>query len=253
MEYAYADFALAEVAAWLGDTDAEARYRARSENWRNHWNPERGFMQSRYADGTWKEPLDPADGSSASGFVESSAWTDTFHVPHGVPALSELMGGDAALRAKLDAFFDDGHFDMANEPGFHIPWMYVALGDVDATVRRVDTLLRERFGTGPGGLPGNDDSGATSAWLAFAQLGLYPITMGQGIYVLGSPTVDRATLWLHPGYAEGESFVIRTAKKEPDARFIESVTLNGVPLTAPWFSHEQVAAGGELVFTLSGK
>ena len=253
MEYAYADFALAEVAAWLGDADAEALYRSRSENWRNHWNAERGFMQSRYADGSWKEPFDPADGSSASGFVESSAWTYTFHVPHDVQALAELMGGDVASRAKLDAFFDGGHFDMANEPGFHIPWMYAALGDVDATVRRVDTLLRDRFGTGPGGLPGNDDSGATSAWLVYAQLGLYPITVGQGRYVLGSPTVDEATLWLHPGYAEGEKFVIRTVVKEPDARLVESVTLNGVPLTEPWITHAQVAAGGELVFTLSGK
>ena len=39
-------------------------------------------------------------------------------------------------------------------------------------------IADKEFGTGPGGLPGNDDLGATSAWLVWADLGLYPMIPG---------------------------------------------------------------------------
>lgn len=248
MEYAYEDWCLAEVADRLGHDGT--RYRARSQNWKNHWNADKGFMQSRRADGSWREPFDPADGSSKSGFVESNAWTYTFHVPHDVPGLAAIMGGDAALRAKLDAFFDGGFFDMGNEPGFHIPWMYALAGDPGATARRVKQLLDAHFHTGPGGLPGNDDSGATSAWAAFAQLGFYPVTVGDGRYVLGSPRFDHATLYPGGAAPNGKRFDIRVERSQPDAVVVSSASLNGEPLADPWLTHEQLMAGGELVLVL---
>src|SRR5258707_4299796 len=42
-----------------------------------------------------------------------------------------------------------------------------------AAVRRV---MNESFTTGAGGLPGNDDLGATSAWYGWAAMGMYPVT-----------------------------------------------------------------------------
>ncbi len=247
LEYAYQDACLATVAErWGHQADAE-RLWVRSGSWRNHWNPAIQHMQSRLANGAWREPFDPADGSAKSGFVESTAWTYTFHVPHDVPALIELMGGEAGFRAKLDAFFAGGHFDMSNEPGFHIPWLYALAGAPAESALRVRGLLAKHFSTTPGGLPGNDDSGATSAWAAFSQLGLYPVSLADARYVLGSPVFDKATLALVPG---GPPLVIRAQRGSPDAMVLKGATLDGVPVTTPWVTHEQLLGARELVLTL---
>ncbi len=247
LEYAYQDGCLATVAErWGHAADAE-RLRLRSGSWRNHWNPAVQHMQSRLASGAWREPFDPADGSASSGFVESTAWTYTFHVPHDVPALVELLGGEAGFRAKLDTFFDGGHFDMGNEPGFHIPWLYALAGAPGETSRRVRALLAAHFSNAPGGLPGNDDSGATSAWAAFSQLGLYPVSLADARYVLGSPVFDQATLSLVPG---GPPLVIRTNRASPEAVALTGATLDGVAVTTPWLTHEQLLGARELVLEL---
>ena len=44
----------------------------------------------------------------------------------------------------------------------------------------VNAALTWQFGTGPGGLPGNDDSGGLSSWYVWASLGLFPVA-GQNL------------------------------------------------------------------------
>lgn len=61
VEYSVNDFALAQVAAGLGRDDDAVRYRNRSRNWRNHWNPSAtslgfaGFVVPRLASGAFVE------------------------------------------------------------------------------------------------------------------------------------------------------------------------------------------------------
>ncbi|MET7857622.1 glycoside hydrolase domain-containing protein [Streptomyces sp. NPDC005318] len=53
-----------------------------------------------------------------------------------------------------------------------------------ATVRQIlDTV----YGTGHGGLPGNDDLGTRSAWYVFSAPGLHPQTPGSATMLLGAP------------------------------------------------------------------
>ena len=249
LEIANADFCMAEVAALTGRTAEEATFRERAQFFRNQWNPAVGFMQPRRRDGSWVEPFDPADGSDANGFVEATSWIFSFFVPHDVPALIELMGGEAGFLDRLDSYFGGSHDDIGNEPGFHVPWLYNYAGRPAGAQERVRELVEAHFSTAPGGLPGNDDSGAMSAWLVLAMLGLYPVQPGIPVYQLSTPLVRRATLYLHPDFAEGETFVVETEGADGDA-YIQSATLNGEPLDRPYLRHDELTAGGVLHYVL---
>ncbi|MFH1438134.1 MAG: GH92 family glycosyl hydrolase [Pseudomonadota bacterium] len=249
LEIAYADSCMADVAGLTGRTDDEEVFRERAQNFRNHWNPDTGFMQSRYRDGEWVEDFDPADTSDFNGFCEASSWIFSFFVPHDVGALIELMGGAEPFVERLDQFFSEGHHDASNQPGFHIPWLYNYAGSPSKTQELVRLLLAEEFSSGPGGLPGNDDAGAMSAWTILAALGLYPVAPGQPIYTISTPLVRRATLHLHPGYFDGATFTIETEGDISDV-FIQSVTLNGAELDRPFITHGEIADGGTLHLVL---
>jgi predicted alpha-1,2-mannosidase len=249
LEIAYADFCMAQIAVLTGRVEDEAVFRQRAQNFRNQWNPEHGFMQSRRRSGEWVEPFDPADASDSNGFVESTSWTFSFFVPHDVPALIELMGGEGAFLDRLDQFFAEGHDDISNEPDFHIPWLYNYAGEPSGTQAVVPRLVAEHFRAAPDGLPGNDDSGAMSAWLVLASLGLYPVAPGTPLYQVSTPLVRRATLVLNPGFYAGDSFTIET-EGGPGDLFIQSADLDGVPLDRPYLSHDEITAGGTLRLVL---
>jgi len=249
LEIAYADFCVAEVAALTARTDDEARFRERAQSFREHWNPDTGFMQSRLRSGDWVEPFDPTDTSDFNGFVEASSWIFSFFVPHDVHALIELMGGEELFVERLDQLFADGHYDASNQPSFHIAWLYNYAGQPAKTQQRVRQLLDDNFSAAPDGLPGNDDSGAMSAWFILAALGLYPVAPGAPFYQISTPLVQRATLHLHPAFYEGGSFTIETEGDISDV-YIQSVTLDGEPLDRPQLSHDEITAGGTLHIVL---
>ena len=101
-----------------------------------------------------------------------------------------------------------------------------------------------------GGICGNDDCGQMSAWYVLSALGFYPLNPVSGVYVLGSPLVDRATIHLDPKHQEGGTFTIIANHNSPKNMYIQSATLNGKPLTRCWFSHAELVAGGELVLEM---
>ncbi|MFN7142328.1 MAG: glycoside hydrolase domain-containing protein, partial [Myxococcota bacterium] len=210
-----------------------------------------GYARPRHADGSWVEPFSPDDRSTRNGFTEATSWIYSFHVQHDVPGLIEAMGGREAFLERLDAFFDDGHFDVSNQPSFHVPWLYAAAGDPSGTQRRVRETLVSRFDDTPGGLPGNDDAGATSAWVVLATLGLYQVDPSEPTWTIATPRVRRAELRLHPGYYDGGTFVIETDGDPAAEPYIASATLDGEPLDRAWLTHAEIAGGGTLRLTLS--
>ncbi len=248
LEYAHDDWCLARYASALGRADLVATFDARAGNWRNHFDASTGFMRAKKKNGAWVEPFDPGYNGAVTGFCESSAFTYTWSVPHDVPGLMEAMGGPDAFVAKLDQYFDGGHFDPSNEPGFHTPYLYAHAGRPDLTQARVRQVLDDAYSDGPDGLPGNDDAGATSAWFVFSALGLYPVTPGDPVYTLGSPLFERATIRLDP---EGRRrFVIEAPGNSPDNVYVQSAALNGVALETPFLTHTDVMAGGTLVLQM---
>jgi len=246
LEYAYTDFCMERFAASTGrETDRE-RFAQRSRSYENQWNPATGFMQPRLRDGSWLEPFDPAETRDANGFVEASAWIFSFFVPHDVPALIALHGGDVPFLDRLDRFYDEGHFDPGNQPSFHIAWLYNYAGAPHRTQARVREIMDREFGVGPDGLPGNDDAGSMSALLALAMLGIYPVAPGALEYQLSTPMVDRAVIHLNPAHYPGGTFTVEVEGGGSGAIYIQSATLNGAPLERPWISHDEITAGGTL-------
>ncbi len=248
LEYAHDDWCTAVIAEAVGRNDDAAAFRTRSGNWKNHWNPQSGFLQGRTADGDWLTPFDPADESEFNGWCEATSWIYTWFVPHDVEGLIEVMGGPEAFIAKLDQYFDGGHHDPSNQPGFHIPFLYNLAGAPGKTGGRVRTLREAHFGTDPGGLPGNDDAGAMSAWYVLAAMGLYPICPGDPRWQLVPPAFDRVTLHLHPDFAPGNTFTI---ERVGEGDRITEAALDGVALHRTWITHDEIIAGGTLRLSLA--
>ncbi|MBI5508015.1 MAG: glycoside hydrolase family 92 protein [Deltaproteobacteria bacterium] len=246
LEYAYDDWCTAQIADVVGEARAATYFRARSLSYRNQWNPETQFMQGRNLDGTFVTPFDPADPAGNHDFCEANSWIYSWFVPHDVPGLTALLGGVAPFTARLDEFFAAGHYDPSNEPSFHTPFLYNLVGAPWQTQARVRTILDTVFTDRPDGLPGNDDAGATSAWIVLAALGIYPVAPGDGVYQLSSPWFTRATLALHPSYAGGLAFVIEAENNSAANRYIQSATLNGKPWGRASIAHADIIKGGTL-------
>ena len=166
-------------------------------------------------------------------------------MPHDIPALIEACGGNETFDHRLDTFFEHRYYNVANEPSFLTPCLYHWIGRPDKTSDRVLQIIRNNFNDSPSGIPGNDDSGSMSSWLAFHILGLYP-NAGHNYYLLHTPMVKEATIKLR----NGKTLTIR-APKLTDKNFrVKSVSLNGTPLTDHRITHQQIMEGGVLQFEM---
>src|SRR5690606_30599023 len=72
LEYAYDDWAIAQIAKKAGDKNAEAEYLKRSESYKKVYNPKTGFMHPKLSDGNFKKEFDPMD-THGQGFIEGNA------------------------------------------------------------------------------------------------------------------------------------------------------------------------------------
>ena len=252
-EYAYDDFAIAEVACGLNHP-AEARlFASRAHNWEHLWDKDltvegfKGFLRPRNVDGTWAEPYHLVRGTWPDFLYEGDIWTYSLYAPQDVRKLIAMAGGNQMFVHRLDSIFYREHFDVTNEPGFLIPVLYNWAGRPDHTAEVINELLEKAFTDQRTGIPGNDDSGAMSSWFIFNSLGFYP-NAGQDFYLIGTPSFPEADITL----ASGKTLRIlaRNMDSEHINRFIQSATLNGAPLETSWFRHKQIANGGTLVFTM---
>ncbi|HPE77227.1 MAG TPA: GH92 family glycosyl hydrolase, partial [Draconibacterium sp.] len=103
LEYAYQDWTLAQMAKALGHNDDYEYFIKRSANYKNLYDSESGWIRPKNAAGNWKEPFDPYE--YQNGFVESNGAQATWFVPHDLPGLGKLMGGNDVAAKKLDASF----------------------------------------------------------------------------------------------------------------------------------------------------
>ena len=256
VEYAYDDFAIAEVACGLKHPDQAKLFAARSHNWENLWDKDltregfKGFLRPRNPDGSWAEPNFLIRGTWPDFFYEGDLWTYSFYAPHDVRKLIAMSGGNEMFVRRLDNIFYRQHFDVTNEPGFLIPVLYNWAGRPDKTAEIVNALLEKAFTDQRSGIPGNDDSGAMSSWFIFHSLGFYP-NAGQDTYLIGTPSFPEVEMKLSNGKT------LRIEARNLDAghanHYIQSATLNGASLQTAWFRHEQIANGGTLVFTMGSE
>src|SRR4029078_10920648 len=86
------------------------------------------------------------------------------------------------------------------------------------------------------------------AWYVFTALGFYPVDPASGIYVIGSPLVDKATIQLGQEHHPGRSFTVVAKNNSPNNVYVQSVTLNDEPFNRSWIKHDEITRGGQLVF-----
>src|SRR5437868_13428238 len=238
LEDAYDDFAVAQVAKALGRDKDFRLFIGRSRNYRNLYNPARGFMQGRNADGSWARPED--------GWTEGDQWVYTYSVLHDIAGLMALMGGPEKFNATLDEHFQGGHNRHDNEPSHHYGYLYDFSGQPWKTQLRVREIARDSYQNRPAGVLGNEDCGQMSAWYIFTAMGFYPLNPVSGNYMIGSPLFRKFTLNL-PG---GKRFVIAAPQNSATNVYIQSARLNGEPLHVPVVTHAQLEAGGLLEFDM---
>lgn len=265
VEYSYDDWCIAQVAKGLHHPDLYEKYMKRSGNWRNLWRSDyewqgmRGFIMPRDAAGRWLDSV-PWGKSKvyhpqipylpdtkvapwylpwwSTFFYEALSAEYSLSIPHDVPGLIEACGGKDAFIKRLDTFFVNKHYNVANEPSFLTPYLYHWVGRPDLSVERINQIVHDNYDDTPNGLPGNDDSGAMSSWLVFNMMGIYPVA-GQNLYLIGSPMIPSYTIHLPNGkdlkvVAKGNEWNVKSQYDE--------AILRGTSLT-----HRQLLKGGTLV------
>lgn len=240
LEYAYDDFALAQVAAALGKTDDCRALMERARNYRNVIDPRTGYAQGRHADGTF---LNDDNAFRFTRFItEGVPCHYTWYVPQDPYGLMALMGGREVYAAKLDSMFTEGRYWHGNEPCHQVAFMFNYAGQPWKTQQAVRHILDTEYHNTPGGLAGNDDAGQMSAWYVFAAMGFYPVCPGTPYYMLASPSFPVVTL-----YPEGgRPFTVKAKGASARNIYIQRATLNGRPYTRNYLNHADIVQGGVL-------
>ncbi|EJD08450.1 uncharacterized protein FOMMEDRAFT_101848 [Fomitiporia mediterranea MF3/22] len=279
LEYAVGDFAVRQAGIALNKSTSDiAKYENRSMNFLNHWHPNVtsdsfiGFMQRRFPNGTFAfsdpvacSPIDTVGHSCARGtdnnvgFYESSSWEYSFFAPHSMSSIVDLMGGDDAFVNRTTHYFTKGYFLAGNEPSFSMPLAFHYANRPDLSALRMRSVVFDNFNTGIGGIPGNDDSGAMGALLAFHILGLYPVPSSRQL-LLNSPLVSgfiihndllgTSTEFTVSGFDPAS---VSASPPSGAKLYVTNVTVNGQPHESLcWLSFEDVVGGGEIVISVDG-
>jgi predicted alpha-1,2-mannosidase len=264
-DYAYDDWAVAQLARAAGETEDAKLLTERSKNYRHLYDKTTTFIRPKLKNGQWAEPFSANEmghGKEWHDYTESNPWETTFSAQHDPRGLADLLGGKAALEAKLDGIFAAspelpadappdiaglvGQYAQGNEPSHHIAYLYAYAGVPYKTQARVRSLLETQYDNQPNGLAGNEDCGQMSAWFVISALGFYAVDPVSGNYVFGTPLFDRAVVRL----VNSKELVLEAKRSSVSDQYIQSVTFNGTPFHRAWFSHAEIANGGTFVFTM---
>ncbi|UCA59062.1 GH92 family glycosyl hydrolase [Chryseobacterium rhizoplanae] len=267
LEYAYDDWAIAQLAKHLGETEIYNQFIKRSANWKNNFDKTIGFMRPRLADGSFKKDFDVLS-THGQGFIEGNSWNYSFFVPQSPNELITMMGGKKKFASKLDelftmhlpdAFFADteditregiiGGYVHGNEPAHHVAYLYNWADQPWKTQSQIRHILEMQYKATPDGLGGNDDTGQMSAWYILSSLGFYPVAPGSEDYSIGSPAIENAVLHLE----NGKIFEIEAINQSPQNVYVQKVLLNGKEIKNFTLKHSEIVNGGKLTFYMGNK
>jgi predicted alpha-1,2-mannosidase len=271
LEYAYADFCLAKLAAKLGRPAEEVElYEQRAMNYRNLYDPSTKLMRGRNEDGTFQSPFNPLKWGDA--FTEGNSLHYTWSVFHDIEGLIELMGGEEEFIHMLDTVFsippdfdysyyrrviheiremqivNMGNYAHGNQPIQHMIYLYAYAGQPWKTQAHVREVMDRLYAAKPDGYCGDEDNGQTSAWYIFSAMGFYPVCPGSGQYVLGAPLFREIEARLE----NGKTITLRAPENSPENMYIDALRLNGKAITRNWIGHDELMDGVKLVFTMAG-
>ena len=256
LEFAHDDYALALLAKALGDEEHYQDLMKRSQNYKNMFDTKVNFMRGKLADGSWVSPFDPQYPYYEYMYREANAWQLSFYVPHDMPGLVELYGGNDAFEAKLDSLFTVpwnpkhiarnvsgfmGQYSHGNQPDHEAPFSYYFVNKPEKSQLVIDQLLDKYYGIGEYGLAlsGMDDAGEMSSWYVFSALGLYPLSTADNEYITTLPIFDEVKWTLN----NGKELLLTTDGKSRD---LQSISVNDKPVEGYFVPYSIFEDGGVL-------
>lgn len=267
LELGYDDYCASLMAQALGKTEDAAFFANRAGFYKNLYDPSTGLMRGKDSKGQWRTPFDAFKlshaGTSGGDFTEGNAWQYTWHVMQDIPGLAELMGGPDKFMDKIDSLFVVeshaentgfvldvtgliGQYAQGNEPSHHVAYIYSYLGRPWRTEELIREINDKFYINKPDGLCGNDDCGQMSAWYMFSSMGFYPMNPTGGEFVLGAPQMPKITINLK----DGKTFTVIAENLSDANKYVQSVSLNGVPLNARTINYKDIMNGGTLTFVM---
>ncbi|MFC8516204.1 GH92 family glycosyl hydrolase [Streptomyces sp. NPDC057257] len=271
LEYALSDAMLARMARDLGHDADAARYAARSQSYRNIFDPSTGFFRARDASGAFTGPADPAQ---SEGFHEGTSWQYQWLVPQDLPGMVGLIGGEQAANARLDSFFAydqlladpaktarevwvNGPYDYynadkynpQNEPDLIAPYTYLSTGEPWKTTDVVHAALT-LFTDAPTGMTGNDDLGTMSAWNVLSSIGVFPVQPGYDTWGLSTPVFDRVDLTLDRRYYPRGALTVTALGTSATDRYIQSARTDGAAYDRTYLTTGDLRTLRSLAFTV---
>ncbi len=264
LEYALADWCVAQVALKLGKIEDYNYFTKRSKAYKFFFDSEKRFMRALSSKGKFREPFDPFRSSHrVDDYTEGNAWQYTWLVPHDVEGLVELFGGKVPFIEKLDSLFtvkgdmgDEaspdisgliGQYAHGNEPSHHIIYLYTMLGQQWKTADRVREVLTTLYHDAPAGLCGNEDVGQMSAWYIMSAMGFYQVAPAGGVYYFGSPLMDKVTI----NVGGDKNFTIIAHNNSRENKYVKSIKLNGKTHSENYIKHSDIMEGGLLEFEMT--
>ena len=271
LEYAFADFTIAEMAKKMNKPEISKRFYKQSKNYKKLYDSKSKWMRGKNEDGTFQSPFNPLKWGDA--FTEGNSIHYTWSVFHDIQGLIGLMGGDLEFTKKLDTVFtmppkfDDsyygftiheiremqivnmGNYAHGNQPVQHMIYLYNYAKQPWKAQNKVRDVMKKLYSATPDGYCGDEDNGQTSAWYVFSALGFYPVTPGIPQYVFGSPLFEKVTMNLQ----NGNRFTIIADDNKYNNHYIKSVKLNGIEYNKTWIDYNDIQKGGSLNFKMSNK
>ncbi len=278
LEYAYQDYALAQMAKVLGKKEDYALFSKRAENYKNLYNKDIGWMWAKDKEGNWQQPIDILQ--YENGWVEGNAAQYTWFVPHDVKGLINLMGGEDAFTKKLNTAFTNArehgfvsgksenpkdqamqrrvYINYGNQPCMETPFLFNYAGKPWLTQYWTRQLIDSVYsGISPQkGYSGDEDQGLMGSLAVLMKMGIFSTnggTSAKPFYEISSPIFKKVTIHLNQKYFSGQQFVIKTENNGPKNFYIQAAKLNGKAFNQPWLWHETVVKGGELILQMGGK
>lgn len=266
MEYALADWSIAQVAQKMGKTEDYEYFLKRSKAYTHYFDKSTGFMRGLSSDGKWRTPFNPFEAvHRENDYTEGTAWQYTWLVPHDIQGLVDLFGSNEKFVQKLDSLFvvegslgehasPDisgliGQYAHGNEPSHHVIYMYPYVGQPWKTADKAREVMSVMYHDQPAGLSGNEDVGQMSAWYVLSALGFYQVEPAGGKYIFGSPIVKEATVKVK----DGKTLKIVAKNNSTENKYIQSVSLNGKDYDKYYINFSDIMNGGTLEFVMGDK
>ncbi len=268
LDYAYSDFCIANCAKKLKNIEIAETYKAASQNYRQLFDAETGYMRARDNQGNFHPDFSPY--SWGRDYAECSAIQATLGVLHDIPGLIQLMGGKETfsnylLKACQDApLFETtgygyeihemsematapfGQIAISNQPSFHIPYLFRYSDYPDYTALLIKTLRQKAFHPSWEAYPGDEDNGSLSAWYIWSALGFYPTCPGKPSYDLGISLFDHLRVYLAK---EDKWLDIHTKQNHNHFNFVKECRLDKTLVST--IQHQDLLKAEQLTFTLS--